>query len=501
MTKPLALVLAIPWILAPAREVPAQEIDLAGLDAEIEATREAWRIPGLAVAIVKDDSILLAKGYGARDVGRPGPIDAETLFAIGSATKAFTAAAIGILVDEGRLGWDDRVAERLPGFALHDPYASAEITIRDLLAHRSGLPMANLMWLGGQLDREEMVRRLRYLEPATGFRAGFGYQNALYLTAGLIIQEVTGRTWDAFVTDRILRPLGMERTNTSVDSLAGLENVAAPHARVDGEPRPVPYRDIDHVGPAGSIHSSAADMARWLRFQLAGGVAEGRRLLEEATLAETHGPQIVLRRESILARLYPNTHVLAYGMGWLTSDYHGKLLLDHGGGIDGMTSLVGLLPEEGLGVALLTNFQLPMPPYWLLYSIIDRFLGQEPKDWSGEFQAMAQELDGSSEPERVPGTRPSLPIERYAGTYENPPLGAAGIALESSGLAFRYGTMEAALEHWHRDTFRADWRSAAWQAAAGPGWVTFRLDRKGEVAGLVLEAIPGEEWDFDRTTR
>lgn len=504
LREPISLLSLLPLlltpltVLVPRTTVPAQEVDLDRIDALLESGRTAWSIPGLAVAIVKDDVLVLAKGYGARATDGSEPVDAHTSFAVGSTTKAFTAAALGILVGEDRLSWDEPVASLLSGFDLHDAYASREITIRDLLAQRSGLPMANLMWLGGQHDRSELIRRIRHLEPTASFRSTFSYQNVIYTAAGQVIEAVTGTSWDTFLVQRLFRPLGMDRTNTSVGSLAGLDNVATPHAVIDGEPRPVPYRNIDAVGPAGSIHSTASDMGQWIRLQLGRGTFKGRRLIAESALAETHEPQILIRREGPLNAIYPEAHWLAYGMGWVVSDYRDRTLLDHSGGIDGMTSLVALVPEEGLGVAILTNLQVTVPPYWILYAIVDAYLGGEPTDWSSRFLQLADQLEARPEVRRIPETEPTLSLDRYEGTYENAPLGKSVVDLRDGSLYLCYGRLTGPLEHWHFDTFRVPWTDAAWLAAAGPGWVTFHLGRDGTVESLELETMPGETWELER---
>lgn len=474
-----------------AREPPPPPLSR---DARIEAVREAWEIPGLAVAILHGDS-LEVRGYGVRELGRPEPVDGHTLFAIGSTTKAFTAAAVGILVEEGRLDWDDRVVDRLPGFALADPWVTRRLTIRDLLAHRSGLPMANLMWLTGLHDREELIRRLRWLDSDGGYRDGIAYQNVLYAAAGSIVEEVAGVTWEAFVRERILAPLGMEATRTGLQGLVGAESLATPQARVDGEVEPVPYRDIEPVGPAGSLLSSASDLARWLRLHLTAEESD-ERPVSAAILAETHRPQTVMSKEPALAVLYPRARSLTYGMGWVVSAYAGRTLLDHGGGIDGMTALVALVPEEEVGVAILANRQLPAPPYWILYDLLDDILGLERTDWSARFQETLAGFSPPPGPVRLEGTSPSLRLDRYVGSYTSPVLGEAEVARDGDGLTFRLGSLAAPLEHWHLDTFRAPWSDRAWRAAAGPGWVTFRSGRDGAIEALVLEAVPGETWEL-----
>lgn len=501
-----------------APDLPAA-IDPDDIDRTIESLRAEFGVPGVAVAVVRGDSVAHARGYGVRRMGGDGgearrdggqdhddPVDEHTLFAIGSATKAFTATLIGTLVDEGLLGWDDSVADRLPGFRLRDPATTAGLTIRDLLAHRSGLPPANLMWLTSpSTDPDTLLHRLRRLEPAAGFRSAFTYQNLLYVAAGRIAEEVSGRPWKVLLSERLLRPLGMARTTATPGDLVDLPNVATPHVLVDGAARSVPYRDIDHVGPAGSIHSSAADVARWLRFLLAGGTWAGKRLIEEATLAETTTPQMVVPPDPVMAAFHPVARLQAYGMGWFISDFHGTTLLAHGGGIDGMSALMAWVPEAELGVAILTNLQTATPPTWIfgmLYGVLDAALGAEPTDWrtpAASLDALFIEMmGGGAEPERVAGTRPSHGLDAYTGTWTSPTLGEAAIALENDRLVFRHGTLTSTLEHWHYDTFRARWEDVAWRTAAGSGWITFRLDRSGTPAELELVAIPGEAERFVR---
>lgn len=496
-------VLALTALAAPA-DLHAQGLDAESIDAAVERIRSEVGVPGVAIAVVRGDSVVHAKGYGVREVGSEEPVDAGTLFAIGSATKAFTATVLGTLIDDGLLGWDDRVVDRLPGFSLRDPWVTAEITIRDLLAHRSGLPPANLAWLTTNPPADTLIRRLRWLEPAAGFRSAFTYQNALYVAAGRIAEEATGRRWDALLAERILAPLGMDRTNTSVDSLAGEANVATPHAVVDGEVVAVPYRSLRAVAPAGAINSSASDLARWLRFLVAGGEAGGEQLLAAATLAETRTPQIVVPADPVMTAFHPAARVQAYGMGWFVSDFHGRTLVAHGGGIDGMSALVAWIPEEELGVAIMANLQTPAPVwiYGILYGVLDPALGVEPTDWETPAARVAEMVDSMfvnrPDPERVADAPPSLPLSAYPGTYAGRALGEATVAIDSGRLVFEHGSLRGTLEHWHHDTFRVRWEDPAWRAAAGAGWISFRLGRAGEVEALDLEAIPGERERLER---
>lgn len=492
------MALAVALCLAAPGGAAGQETEAEDIDETIEAIRDEFGVPGVALAIVRGDSVAHVRGYGIREVGRPEPVDAGTMFAIGSATKAFTATLLGMLVDEGRLAWDDRVVDRLSGFSLHDPATTAALTIRDLLAHRSGLPPANLMWLTREVPPDTLLHRLRWLEPAAAFRSTLTYQNLLYLAAGRIAEKVTDRSWNELVAERILDPLGMTATVTSLDGVAGRPNVATPHAAVDDTITPVPYRNIDHVGPAGSIHSNVADLARWLRFLLAGGTRGGERLIDAATLAETTTPQIVVPADPVMRTFHPAARLQAYGMGWFVTDFHGRTLVAHGGGIDGMSALLAWVPEKSLGVAILTNLQTRSPAwiFGLLYGVLDPILGVDPTDWRTPAAALdamlAQMLGSAAVPDRVQGTKPSLPAARFAGTYTSRTLGKLRIEATEGGLTLEYGTLGGVLEHWHYDTFRIQWTDPAWRATGGPGWITFRLDRAGNVESLELVALPGE---------
>lgn len=487
--------LALTW--SPAE---GQEIDVGAIETDVQRLAERWEIPGLGLAVVQGDSVLLARGFGVRTKGETDPVDGATLFAIGSTTKAFTSAALAMLVGEGALGWEDLIVDHLPDFRLADPWVTREITLRDLLSHRSGLPMANLMWLPGHLDGDGLIRRLRHLDPVAGFRTELTYQNVLYLVAGRVLAGRSGRSWAGFLAERIFEPLGMDRTRADPVGLAEATNVATPHARLDGTVTAVPFREITAVGPAGSILSSADDMARWLRFQLASGVVEGERIVGEQALLETRRPQIVVRPEGPLSLFYPEARSLAYAMGWVVSEYRGLRMLDHGGGIDGMTALVALLPERDLGVAILANRQLATPPYAILYPVLDRLLGEEPVDRTENYREVADRVEAmiTSEPPRAEDAPPSLDLGAYEGRYESGPLGAAVVRMEGNGLVFEIGRLVAHLEPWHFDVFRAPWTDRAWRAAAGPGWVTFHLDREGRVEALELVPLPGESWRFDR---
>lgn len=486
---------------APARSA-ARADPLAGLDAEALRILEAWGVPGMSVAVVKGDSAVVVRGYGLRDVRSRSPVDGRTLFAIGSLTKAFTSAAAAVLVEDGRVTWDDRIRDHLPWFRLHDRYASDAFTLRDAMSHRSGLGRrGDLLWYGSGLDREEILRRVRHLEPVDGFRAAYGYQNTMFLAAGEATAAAAGTTWDRLVQDRLLDPLGMEDTNTTVRALAGRENVAAPHEEVDDVIRAVPYRDLDNAAPAGSVNSSARDMARWIRFQLAGGSLDGRRLLERATLTETWEPHTVIPVDGSSRELYPELDFQSYALGWVVSDRRNRHHLWHTGGIDGMSAYVGLFPEDSLGVAVLTNRGGSSAHRALAEWIYDAYLGGPERDWSAELldrrreaEREAEEARREREEARRADTEPALPEAAYAGRYEHEMYGALRVVAEPGGLVLRRGeAFVGDLGHWQHETFRVDWRGT------GPGelFATFRLDRRGRVQAVELEGMGR----FDRAER
>jgi CubicO group peptidase (beta-lactamase class C family) len=467
------------------------------LDRTVEEIRNDFRVVGLAVAVVKDGALVYAKGFGERELGSGAPVDEDTLFAIGSNTKAFTAAGIGILVDEKKMGWDDRVTKHLPWFELYDPYVTREITVRDLLSHRSGLGRrGDINWYASDFDREEVVRRVRFLEPDSSFRSQAGYQNTMFLAAGEVTEAVSGTSWDDWMKRRILEPLGMMRSRTSVGELSGMENVARPHERLDGKVVEVPHRNIDNVAPAGSILSSVSDMSRWMLLMLGEGELEGKRILSKETVAEVWKPNIIYPMSSESKALYPSTHFSTYGLGWGLRDYRGRFLATHTGGIDGMLSQVLLAPEEALGIVVLTNTSPlgSLAHSAITFHILDSYLGAAgATDWRAAFRELGKKMEEQQKEaerkvaeSRAKGTSPAHPLEDYAGQYENDMYGAIRVALEEGGLVVRRHTAWVGdAEHWHYDTFEVTWRDPV----MGKTLVTFRLSPAGQVSALELEEI------------
>ena len=481
-------------------DATAQPAPLTGLDDYITAAMEAWQVPGLAIAIVHDGRTIYERGYGVRDVTTGEPVDEHTLFAVGSTSKAFTSAALGMLVDEGRLGWDDRVIDHIPWFEMYDAYATRELTVRDLLTHRSGLARGDAVWSRWPHDRHEIIRRVRYLKPTRSFRGAWQYQNLMFLTAGELVRVASGKSWDDFVSERIFAPLGMTRSVTSVTELPRFDNVASPHVVLDSAPTPVVHKNIDNVGPAGSIYSSASQMARWVALHLTGGVHEGRRLVSDSTMAEMHYPQMAIQADAPENRLHSRDAVMnfnAYALAWWVLDYRGRKVVDHGGGIDGMRAHVAFMPEEGIGMVALSNARPNNLIVALMYRVFDHLLdggaGADADDWSAlmlaemrEGEARQAEARRQLEANRASGTSPSRPLAEYAGTYAEEYHGAVDISHGDDGLRLSLGGKTTGrLEHWHYDVFRM----VPDNPANGEMFVTFTLGADGVVGTLELGGL------------
>lgn len=501
----LWVLLLVTALQAPAGlPVPAKDA-LKGLDAYVLKAMKDWELPGLAIAVVKDGRVVLAKGYGVREVGKSDPVDSDTLFAIGSNTKAFTSTALALLVQDKKLSWDDHATDLLKGFQLYDPYVTREITVRDLLSHRSGLGRrGDLLWYGQDFSREEILRRIRFLKPNSSFRSQYGYQNIMFLAAGQVIPAVTGTSYDDFIKERIFKPLQMTRSNTSPKDLVGMENVATPHTKKEGKVVAIPYRNLDNVAPAGSINSSAAEMAQWHLFQLGNGKCAGKQILDPAILQVTHDPHIVMPVPGERKKDFPSNHFLAYALGWVLEDYRGRLVIWHNGGIDGMLSHQGFLPEENLGVVVLTNSDRNRLDAALFYRIVDSFLGEPVKDWSGTFlaqakegQAQAEEARKKAEESRVPNTRPSLDLTGYCGSYGNEMYGQAEVKSSGDKLVLYFNSKPmGALDHWHYDTFKVNAEpldSLHFIELLDDSMITFVLNAQGKAARMEIEDLDAFE--------
>ncbi len=479
-------------------------------DAYVKRVMQTFAVPGLSVTIVKDGKVLLAKGYGIRRMGQPAAVDARTRFGIASNTKLFTATALGILVEEGKIQWDRPVTDYLPTFALSDPYVTHEMTVRDLLVHRSGLGLGAgdlLWWPPSTYDRKEIARRLRYIPLATSFRSAYAYDNVLYLVAGELIEAVTGKSWEEFVRSRILAKVGMTDSDVRHSGAAEGGNVAGTHAEVNDTVRPVEPFTSDNTNPAGGIMTGASDIAKWLMVQLdSGRVADGTRLFSPATTTELWRevtPTPIGTAPPSLAHLRPDMSGYALGIG--VRDYRGKYLLQHTGGLPGYVSKVAMLPDLRLGVAVLTNQESSAAFESVVYRVLDHYLGVKAPDYPGIFQQLLTknreeqrraEQNASSSRDSTSG--PSLPIAKYAGVYRDPWYGDVTIAQEGKGLAIRFSrtpSLVGDLVHWQHDSFLARWRDRTLRADA---FATFSLNPDGTVQQLkMVPASESVDFSFD----
>jgi CubicO group peptidase (beta-lactamase class C family) len=450
----------------------ARQDRFADLDAYAAKAAKDWKVPGLAIAVIKDGKVVLSKGYGVRQLGRSEPVDEHTLFAIGSTTKSMTSALIGMLVDEKKLAWDDPVVQHLPSFQLKNPAVTRELTVRDLLTHRGGLGNADFLWYGQENSTAEILERVRLLEPAYSLRSRFIYQNVMYVAAGQVIEAVSGRPWAEMIRTRIFEPLGMQETVAALSLVPKNANVASPHYEIDGVLKVIENMPVDSAGPAGSVWSSVHDMSRWLQFLLDGGVASGKRLLSERTAAELFRPQAIVPDTQYPTSRIVKPHWMTYGLGWFQQDYQGRAVDFHTGSIDGMVAIAGLIRDEKLGVFALGNLDHAEVRHALMYSVFDRAAGKAGRDWSVELQKLYAENQQRNaervkriESLRVAGTSPSVPLTALVGTYSDPLRGDVHVTLDGNTLRIKYGTgFSGALEHWHYNTFRARW-AASWRAS------------------------------------
>ena len=478
---------------------------LREIDAYAEKTRADWNVPGIAVAIVKDDKVVFAKGYGVRERGKTEPVDENTLFAVASNSKAFTTASLAILVDEKKLNWDDKVIKYLPEFQMSDPYITNEITIRDLVSHRSGLDTfsGDLLWYETTYEADEILRRVRFLKPKSSFRSRFGYQNLMFIAAGKVIEKVSGKTWTQFVSERILLPLGMNRTTASIKNLK--DNYAMPHNESGGSLRVLHSGNVDGAAAAAGLNSSAADMAKWLRLQLGRGQFEGKQIFSQQQSGEMWSPQTILATNPFPAKDAPTKLFSAYGLGWFLNDYRGRKVVSHGGGLDGMISQTAMMPEENLGLVVLTNSETGVNTI-LQNKIFDVFTNAPKRDWSAERLERAKqnktrdaEADAKLVASRAANTKPSLPLKDYAGNYVDRLYGDATVAEENGKLVLRFTqspNFVADLEHWHYDTFQIKWRPTV--AYNFPrGFVTFTIDKTGKTDEMKIDQPNNDFWFYE----
>lgn len=491
--------------LAWAIPAVAQDPVVEQLDRYISVAQQTWPVPGMAMAIVKDGEVVLARGYGVLSLDDPTPVDEHTLFAIASNSKAFTSAALAVLVDEGKLSWDDRVIEYLPYLQLYDEYVTADIRIHDLLSHRSGYGTysGDLLWYLTDYSAEEVLRRIRYLAPTGDFRASYRYSNLMFIAAGEVIAAVSGQSWAEFVQQRILDPLAMSRTLTSASQLAGKDNVAQPHGLVNGRTEQFRWRSWDAAAAAAGIVSSVHDMTAWLQLQLDRGVVETDTVFSPERSREMWTPYNSFRVSSGSESRWPSVHFRGYGLGWSLMDYRGRKVASHGGAFDGMYSRVALVPEENLGIVILTN-SMTWISTALTYQILDAYLGGDGFDWSvdylprfAEYRAEFESRQRRAEENRVVGTAPSVPLQDYAGTYGGDLYGDATVTVADGHLVVQFqpaAELVGDLRHLHHDTFIVEWRNRfPW---FGRGTVQFILDAAGQPVEMKVD-VPNDDFWFN----
>lgn len=492
-----------------ANSAPAPAFDL---DADVASALKAFDVPGVAIAIVKDGKVLVAKGFGVRKLGEPTPVDARTLFEVASNSKAFTATALAMLVDEGKLAWDDPVTKYLPGFQMNDSYVTGQMTVRDLLTHRSGLGLGAgdlLWWPSSEFSSDEIIQRLRYIKPATSFRASYAYDNLLYIAAGKIVAEQAGKPWGAAIRERILTPLGMNTTTTSLADNAGNPDVSSPHSRIDGKQSVVKPMPVPNAAGAVGINTNAEDIARWMMVLLDGGKldsvggAPGARLFSAARGREmwsAQTPMNIAAAKPGMELAQPNFN--AYALAFNVRDYRGMKVAMHGGALQGFYSRVMMLPDAKLGIAILTNAENSGIMTALGWRIADHYIDAKPVDWIGIVSANEQN-DHKAELARlgkqavatVAKSPPSLPLDAYDGDYQDPWYGKVSIAREGKQHVLRFARtpdLGGALEHYQHDTFIVHWKERNFNADA---YVTFALNPDGSVERIKMKPI-STETDF-----
>ena len=430
---------------------------LEGFENWLEAEMAKWNVPGVAVAVIHKGEVVLSKGYGLRDVEKNLPVTPETLFAIGSCTKAFTSFDIALLVEEGKLAWDTPIREYLSDFRMFDPVASEQMTARDLASMRGGLPRHDFLWYGSSFSREALYQRLQYLQPNKPFRSGYEYQNLMFMLAGYVVGKVAGTSWEAFTQERIMDRLGMSDTNFSVSVSETAANASLPYELRGVAVEAIPFRNIDNVAPAGSINSNLVDMLKWLRLHMQGDDS----FLPKDALKRMHAPHTVIHvTPDLLWSEYPEVEHTAYALGWVSQTYRGHTMIRHGGGIDGFISSVSFLPHDDIGIIILTNLGENALVPAIHFNLCDRFLGLGQLPWSDRIKGFEDKLKAAGEEgkqktiaSRILGTRPSHALADYAGTYEHPGYGTLTIRLDDDALKVKTILLDLNLAHHHYDVF------------------------------------------------
>ena len=483
--------------------ISSAQLNLTDLDNYIEKSYKDWEIPGMAIAIVRNDSVIFIKGYGVNEIGKSQKVDENTMFGIASNTKAFTSAALGSLVDKGKIKWDDKVIKHVPYFEMYNDYVTQNFTIADLLSHHSGLKIfsGDLLWNATTYNRKEIIERIKYLTPAYEFRTHYGYSNLMFLVAGEIIPEVTGISYDDYLKTNFFEPLGMKNTNTSVKYHENSKNLAIPHTVKDGKIVTIPYISWDNIAPAGAINSSVLDMSEWIKLQLNNGTLNGKEYFSKKISREMWSANTINEISSTDNYLFPSMHFHAYGLGWDLFDYHGKKIVNHSGGLDGMISKVALVPEENFGFVILTNSMNYFPDA-LTYRILDMLLDKPKMDYSELFvrfikqgNQMAIENEKTIEDARNKKLKSTTTSDKLVGTYGGKLYGDATITLEGKKLMLQMlptPQYYSELKHWQADTFTVKFDEFP---SLPTGKVYFTYDKEGNPTEFFID-VPNPDFHF-----
>lgn len=484
MTARTLLLLAPLLCFAPHSR--ADCLDTDAVSDLVERTLKHWHVPGVAVAIVRGDKVIYLRGHGFRSVEDGARVTPNTLFPIASCTKGFTTTAMAQLVDDGKMSWDDSPRKYVPYFHLSDPLVDREVTLRDLVTHRTGLRDHFFLWYRSPWTQEERICRFAHLPLDKPFRTTFQYQSTMFTVAGLAVAKASGRPWADFVQKYLLDPLDMKATYFTTTATAKIADKASPH-RLDAEhkPRPIELYPMEVPEPAGSIQSNASDLSKWLLFHLNNEMVNGKRLVSARNLEETHTPQIVIPLDDIDRIQFPETTQMSYGMGWVVQDHFGQRLLQHAGAIDGFRCHFTLVPKARLGIVLLCNLHQTRMNIALSNSLLQMLLGLQKRDWNkivekaeNKDNAEGERKEQEKQKRRHPDTKSSRELAGYTGTYQHPAYGAVHVSLENGQLVWQWNHWSAELKHYHYDTF-----TLPIEKMDNP-LVVFTLDAKGAVARM-----------------
>lgn len=473
-----------------AQKRPAKIDTAAAFDAYVQQAVIDWQVPGLAIVVVKNNQVAFKKTYGVRNLKTGQPVDNQTLFICASTTKAMTAACLGILVDQGKINWDDPVTKYMPDFALYDPAVTREIRVRDLFLHNTGVGNTDYLWVNNTLSSAEIVQKLQLVKPAYSLRSSFIYQNIFYLVAGQVIEKVSGMPWSEFITKKIFQPLGMNRTKALL-SMVQDDNITSPHDWIDNQIQPIEQESADLVGPAGSVLSSIDDIARWVSCMLDSSKYSGGRLLSTATWKELLKPQVLVPE----AQFYPTQQLTkpnftSYAFGWFQQDYKGHKLNFHTGSLSGVVALHGQMPDLQTGVYIFANLDHAEIRHALMFKALDLFALGGNRDWNKEFLQLYTQLKNQRQQKmqadaakRVMNTTPALPLSAYTGKYVNPLYGDFEITLTNNQLVARLNNKASGvLLHWNYDSFQLNW-DKKWE---GKEMLSFNLNTNGKVQEMVM---------------